>query len=171
MKGSEPCNSKCPYWPDGCLVICEQNLSPRNQFKAAEINEIKHDKSVIEAVQKREPITVLGVKYYADGFSQTSLPDRMDEAADTCVEATERYYTGEFKAKNPENVAWRPVNLRAVAENWRREDAEKTLKSALAQVIHDNWGGAPSPSSNHVADAILAQYDVTPKSTATQRSG
>lgn len=64
--GRARCNDRC-RWPDGCPVMCEQQIP-----KAVEINQIRrdterlvreHDDTVIQAVQNREPITILGVKY------------------------------------------------------------------------------------------------------------
>jgi len=60
------CNSACKY-DGGCPVLCEQEI-PRG----VEVNQIhfeterlirKHDEEVFEAVRKREPITIVGVKY------------------------------------------------------------------------------------------------------------
>ena len=98
--------------------------------------------------------------------------DRMREAADTLEEASERL-------GNSSHSSWTPEALRIFAENFERDAAEQeALVEQLAQTIHDHGDphGAWEDARDFVQDpirssarAILAQFDVTPKTTGAQK--
>lgn len=69
--------------------------------------------------------SVQTLREWVDGAKDAStLPQRMREAADTLVEATERYRPGGTDAPDPELHDWRPANLRYVADQFEEEDME-----------------------------------------------
>lgn len=83
------------------------------------------------------------------------LPDRMDDAADTLVEATYRFNK---TCRDPENIGWRPVNLRSVADDFRREDR---CASGLSVVI--NAAIDRGEAADEITASILEKYQVTPR--------
>ncbi|SCX34485.1 hypothetical protein [Mycolicibacterium fluoranthenivorans] len=98
----------------------------------------------------------------AADFQLLDLPTRMRLAASVLEEATVEYHRGATLARAVAEIDWNPANLRYVAEQLDARAVQDhtaiVLTQRLAKIHECNTSDLPA-----IVEAILADFDVTPK--------